>query len=292
MRVQGANSAGIWNRDGIKLDIQVLPAPWYSWWAYLIYGVTLLFLGWGLHRIYRSYAIDRRSAEMAREMFEAENRADDEMQEQLELQDEMVQSAFQHNMTTLSLVSDCISARSVNLPDNIKRKLTESSLRRVSALSSLEDCLSYQAGGPTADLQKYTDGIFLGLLKDASVRPETIVTINEVTSMPIPAELASPISIVLYELLENCIQHAFEQSSPANYIHARLLPGTTSEPFARCLELFVHDSGIGVSGNIEELASEGSGIAIVQSIVTRLGGSLQLSGTKGTLVSIKIPNNW
>jgi ligand-binding sensor domain-containing protein/two-component sensor histidine kinase len=291
LRVQGANSAGIWNREGIKLDIQVLPAPWQTWWAYIIYCVALLSLGWGLHRIYHSYAIDRLSAQMAQEMFEAENKADDEMQEQLELQDEIVNAAYQHNITTLSLVSDFISARSINLPDNIKRSLTESSIRRVSALSSLEDCLSYQAGGQVANLRKYTDLILLALLTDSPVRPETIVAINEVTSMPLSADLASPISIILYELLENSIQHAFLHDSPANYIHVKLAPGTTDKPFSRNLYLSVQDSGIGVAEDIEHLAGKGSGISIVQAIVEKLGGSLHFSGENGTLVLIELPDN-
>jgi two-component sensor histidine kinase len=291
LRAQGANSAGIWNREGIKLEIEVLPTPWLSWWAYLIYCLAFLSLGWGLHRIYRSYANDRLSAQMEREMFDAESKADEEMQEQLELQDEIVKSAYHHNITTLSLVSDCISARSAKLPNSIKHSLTESSIRRVSALSSLEDCLSYQAGGPVANLQKYTDRILLVLQEDTPVRPETIVAINEVTTMPVSAELASPISIILYELLENCVRHAFSHDSPANYIHVKLVPESNDETFSRCLSLSVHDSGIGVSDSIEDLAREGSGIATVQSIVTKLGGSLHLSSDNGTLVLIRIPDS-
>ena len=288
-RVQGANSAGIWNRDGLTLDVDVLPAPWYSWWAYSMYSAGLMCLIWGLLRIYRSYAIDRKSAQMAQEMFDAENRADDEMQEQLELQDEMVMSSYQHNLTTLSLVSEFITSRSVSLPENVKRKLSESSVRRISALSSLEDCLSYQAGAPVVDLKKHTDGIFTDLLADAPVNPATIVTINEVTSMLLPAELASPISIIMYELLENCVQHAFEQDSPANYIRVRLATGTSDDGSANLLNLAVGDSGIGFPEKVEELAIDGSGIAIVVSIVKKLGGSLEFSGKQGTLVTMSIP---
>lgn len=292
LRVQGSNSAGIWNRDGLTVDIQVLPPPWQTWWAYLIYCVALLLLTWGLHRIYRSYAIDRRSAQLAQEMFEAENKADDEMQEQLELQDEIVKSAYQHNVTTLSLVNDCIYARSANLPDHIRRSSTASSIRRVSALCSLEDCISYQAGGPIANLHKYTDHMLHTLLKDARVRPETIVAINEVTNMPLSADLASPMSIILYELLENSVQHAFSYDSPANYIHVTLAHGTTSNGVSRCLYLSVQDSGIGVPADIEDLAIEGSGIAMVHSIVTKLGGSVHFSGENGTRVLITIPDSY
>jgi ligand-binding sensor domain-containing protein/two-component sensor histidine kinase len=289
-RVQGSNSAGIWNRKGITLNLQVLPPLWLSWWAYLIYSIMLMFVFWGLIRIYHSYVIDRKSAEQALQMFEAENKADDDMQEQLELQDEMVQAAYEHSLTTLSLVRDCISYRSEYRADDVKNDLTESSIRRISALSSLEDCISFHAGGAFANLQKYTDGIFPSLFDYTSLRPENTVTINDVTSMPISVELASPISIILYELLENCFQHAFEPGSLANYIHVKLEPETTHAPVAHFLNLTVHDSGIGIPDSIESLVTEGSGIAIVESIVLRLDGKLKLTGKRGTTVSIKIPN--
>lgn len=288
--VQGANSAGIWNREGLNLRVKVLPAPWYTWWAYTLYGLVLLCLLWGLHRIYRSYAIDRRSAELALEMFEAENKADDDMQEQLELQDEMVRSAYQHNLTTLGLISDSINLRSSSESDTTDHSLAKSSIDRIAALSSLEDCLSYQAGGPVANLHKYTEGILPRLLARSSVSKETIITINEVTSTPLPVELASPLSIVIYELLENCIQHAFEPESPANYIHIKLIPGTSQDPTAHCFELTVHDSGIGIFGDVEELARKGRGIAVVQAIANDLNGHLLLSQGKRPTISLTIPS--
>lgn len=293
-RAQGANSAGVWNRDGITLRVRVLPPPWYTAWAYSLYVVAFILSGWVAHRIYHSYAVDRKSAQLAQAMFDAETRADEDMQEQLELQDELVQAAYQHNMTTLELVSDCLARRSIGQPEDVKRQLTESSIKRIAALSTLEDCLSYQAGGPVADLHRYTEGILARLLLSSPVNPETIVSINEVSSIPLPAELASPLSIVIYELLENSVQHAFESKSPANYIHIKMKHVTTYGSSGGHLDLSIRDSGIGIPASVEELGPESSGIAIVQSIVSELGGNLEFSGISGTTVSITIPvpGNW
>ncbi len=288
-RVQGANSAGIWNRNGITLDVHVLSAPWLTWWAFLIYGMALLFLNWSARRIYHSYTADQKSAQMQRDQFEAESKSHDDLQEQLELQDELVKSAYQHNLTTLSLVRDCISYRSINESGEVRPAVAESSVKRIAALSGLEDCLFYQAGVLVANLHKYTDCIMPALLKSSSVKPETIVTINEVSSILLPAELASPLSIVIYELLENCMQHAFELESPANYIFIRMVPVETQEPATRYVDLSVRDSGVGFSDSIEDLARNKSGITIVQVIVEKLGGTIQFSGAKGTTVSMKIP---
>src|SRR5690606_19335320 len=38
--VIGAENAGIWNEGGASLCIRVLPAPWQTWWAYLLYAIS------------------------------------------------------------------------------------------------------------------------------------------------------------------------------------------------------------------------------------------------------------
>lgn len=289
-RAQGANSAGIWNREGITLNVTVLPAPWFTWWAYTLYGLVSLCLFWGMHRIYRSYAIDKESALLAQEMFEADNKSDDDLQEQLEHHDELVRSAYQHNLTTLGLVGDSIRLRSTNLAEGVNRTLAERTMERISALFGLEDCLSYQAGGPVANLYEYTERILPALIERSPVSPESIVTVNEVTDLPIPAELASPISIILFELVENCIQHAFKPDSPANYIHIKLITATTEETGTTSYDLSVHDSGIGLSDSIEELARNGRGIAIVHFIASKIRAQIQVSQGSGTTIRLVIPS--
>ncbi len=54
-RVQGANAAGTWNREGVSLNITVLPPPWRTWWAYCGYLVVLLAVVWTFKRVYDSY---------------------------------------------------------------------------------------------------------------------------------------------------------------------------------------------------------------------------------------------
>ncbi|NOX19262.1 MAG: hypothetical protein GXO87_13395 [Chlorobi bacterium] len=41
-KVKGANSDGIWNRQGASIKILVAPPPWKTWWAYSLYVFTLI----------------------------------------------------------------------------------------------------------------------------------------------------------------------------------------------------------------------------------------------------------
>ncbi|QBN17863.1 hybrid sensor histidine kinase/response regulator transcription factor [Flavobacterium nackdongense] len=36
-KVRGSNNDGVWNEEGDLIKIKILPAPWKTWWAYIIY---------------------------------------------------------------------------------------------------------------------------------------------------------------------------------------------------------------------------------------------------------------
>ena len=47
-RVKASNNNGLWNEKGASVKIQIAPAPWKTWWAYLIYILiilTILYVG-------------------------------------------------------------------------------------------------------------------------------------------------------------------------------------------------------------------------------------------------------
>ena len=45
-KVKGSNNDGIWNEEGESIQVQVYPPPWQTWWAYLIYIVSIVGLGY------------------------------------------------------------------------------------------------------------------------------------------------------------------------------------------------------------------------------------------------------
>jgi two-component sensor histidine kinase len=288
LRVQGANSAGVWNREGLSLQIEVLPPPWRSWWAYTIYALILTLLGWLAMRAYNSYVVGRLARTLAAEMVESQQRADDEMQEQLEIHDDLVKSVYQHSISTLNLVSEFIAIKGSHLGDESARELTLANVDRVEALALLEECLYYQNEILLADMNKYTNIITSRLLRHAPGGQESISTINEVSAQPLPIELASPLAIAIYELLENAIQHAFDSANGANYIQISLGPESSNNSYCR---FSIQDNGAGIPSNIDPMSAQTSGLAVVAAMNARLGGELSFTTGTGTLVSITFPRN-
>lgn len=50
LRIRGTNDDGVWNFEGDALEIVVHPAPWFTWWAWLLYTLGAFFVlgvvGW------------------------------------------------------------------------------------------------------------------------------------------------------------------------------------------------------------------------------------------------------
>lgn len=51
-KVKASNNDGVWNEKGAGIVLTVLPAPWFSWWAYTIYGLIILIAMFWLYRSY------------------------------------------------------------------------------------------------------------------------------------------------------------------------------------------------------------------------------------------------
>lgn len=52
LEIKGANCDGIWSKKVLTLKIHVKPAPWASWWAYLIYLTIVCTLSFIFYRYY------------------------------------------------------------------------------------------------------------------------------------------------------------------------------------------------------------------------------------------------
>lgn len=288
-QVQASTHTGIWEENGASINLKVLSPPWLSWWAFALYSIGACMFIWALHRIYYSFAIARKANELAFEMHLAEERADDEMQEQVELQQDLVQSAYDHNKTTLALIAGFLEGSDSKQSAAERIRAARKHQTRITALSNLEECLYFQAGGSVVDLYKLTEMLFTQLLPLAQVEPATLITINEVTKQLIPARIASPVAVIMCELVENSIEHAFSPSSPANYIHVSFLRSPQGDEKGDYWTLTVSDNGCGIEAFESKLERSVAGLGIANQLAQQLGGSVNYSYREGALITIHIP---
>ncbi|MEQ8692778.1 MAG: triple tyrosine motif-containing protein, partial [Pseudomonadales bacterium] len=282
--VQGANSAGVWNREGISMNLRVLPPAWQTWWAYCLYAIvvySLLLMG---KKWYDSNVLRVKVTEMAREKTREADAALDDMQEQLEAQDSLVRNVRKRNIATLETVREIIDHRAEYLPDDVSADIMRDSNGHVHALALLEQSLKYYNDRLFADLNAFTADCLAELCREESSF-HAVTTINEVTDQLVPADNATLLAIIIHELLHNAFRHAFNNDPKSRYL--RIIMGIRSDAPRGSLhcELKVQDNGSGIPSGV---TGDLPGLSLVQKIVRHFNGTMDTTSRDGSTITIAL----
>ncbi len=279
---KGANAAGVWSEDNVSLRIKVLPPWWLTQWAYAFYTLCALCVVWGAMRVYRTKLLRQEAERRADEMHALADTVRDELQESQELQDGLVQSAYRHNTATIDLIKQISAVTAQSSGD-------DGLSGHLAAMEVLEKSYYFENAALAANLHEYIDGLCNLLLPRASVDPATISIINLSTNSLIPAPVATPLAIILYELIDNALQHAFTARSAANFIQIslELKPATSST--IDTLTVIVQDDGIGLPSGLNVQAAPSKGFRVINALCGRLGGKLDVGLDSGTMISVCLP---
>jgi two-component sensor histidine kinase len=176
-----------------------------------------------------------------------------------------------------------LQARRLASPE--ARTALEESMRRVSSIALVHETLS-SAIDEAVDFDEVVDRL-LEMLVDVTgaggrVQVRRIGTLGE-----LPAELATPLVMVLTELVGNAVEHGFaDKRSGSVHVSGQRSRGT--------LTVTVADDGQGLPPNFCLEATDRLGLQIVRTLVdAELGAELELAGRKdgksGTAAVLHIP---
>jgi len=158
------------------------------------------------------------------------------------------------------------------------------SVRRVSSIALVHDALSMSVD-EEVNLDEVVDRIVPIMNDVASVgRP---VRINRVGDLGVlDADRATALVMVITELVQNAIEHAYDSTSDNGSVTIR------AERSARWLDVVVHDDGRGLPEGFSLEKSDSLGLQIVRTLVAaELDGSLGMHAvpTGGTDVVLRVP---
>jgi two-component system, sensor histidine kinase PdtaS len=158
------------------------------------------------------------------------------------------------------------------------------SVRRVSSIALVHDVLSMSVD-EEVNLDQVVDRIVPIMNDVASVEtPIRIVRVGDLGVLD--ADRATALVMVVTELVQNAIEHAYDETTPQGCVTIR------SERSSRWLDVVVHDDGRGLPEGFSLEKSDRLGLQIVRTLVAaELDGSLGMheSPTGGTDVVLRVP---
>jgi two-component system, sensor histidine kinase PdtaS len=161
------------------------------------------------------------------------------------------------------------------------------SVRRVSSIALVHDALSMSVD-EEVNLDEVIDRI-LPIMNDVAApdNTDTPIRINRVGDLGVlDADRATALIMVITELVQNAIEHAFDGTKQQGCVTIR------AERSARWLDVVVHDDGRGLPDGFSLEKSDRLGLQIVRTLVSaELDGSLGMHDvpTGGTDVVLRVP---
>ncbi|SPM32503.1 sensor histidine kinase [Mycobacterium rhizamassiliense] len=186
-----------------------------------------------------------------------------------------------NNLQTVAALLRLQARRTANAEG---REALNESVRRVSSIALVHDALSMSVD-EQVNLDEVIDRI-LPIMNDvASVdRP---IRINRVGDLGVlDSDRATALIMVITELVQNAIEHAFDPAAQAGSVTIR------AERSARWLDVVVHDDGRGLPEGFSLDKSDSLGLQIVRTLVAaELDGTLGMRAAprRGTDVVLRVP---
>ena len=194
-----------------------------------------------------------------------------------------VHHRVKNNLQTISSLLR-LQARRTASPEG--RAAIEESVRRIRSIALVHETLSRAPGEEVVFdeiVRPLVRMVQEGLLSDE--RPVAVDVKGEAGELP--AQVATPLAVILTELLQNAVGHAFTTDPVDGGEVAVQLTNTGDE-----LVVVVHDNGVGLPPDFALETSSGLGLTIVRALITsELGGSIDMSTDHGTVVELRIPLN-
>ena len=199
----------------------------------------------------------------------------------------------------LQTISSLLRLQGRRLSSPEAKAAVNESVRRIRTIALVHETLSREAGDEVAFVEIVRP---LARLAEESLQsPDRPVRFRVVgDGGRLPAIVATPLSVVLTELLQNSVDHAFakDRERPGNVVISLANDGTN-------LTVRVVDDGGGLPDGFTLDAATGLGLSIVRTLVTtELAGSIAMESARpddlvsagiadpagpGTVVSLKIP---
>jgi two-component sensor histidine kinase len=172
-----------------------------------------------------------------------------------------------------------LQARRTPLP--AARSALEEAVRRVGSIAIVHETLS-QAFDETVDFDAVADRLRM-MVTEVSSRGATVSSARAGSFGMLPDDMATPLAMVLTEILQNAVEHGFGDQPGRIDLRATRVGSR--------LEVLVEDDGVGLPASFD-LDVTGLGLSIVRTLVeSELEGSLRIGVRPGggTCVRLDLP---
>lgn len=183
----------------------------------------------------------------------------------------------------LQTVAALLRLQARRTPNDEAREALFESVRRVSSIALVHDALSMSVD-EEVNLDEVIDRI-MPIMTDVATVDTKVRVSREGALGVLDSDRATPLIMVITELVQNAIEHAFDEGAQGQVV-------IRAERSARWLDVVVHDDGRGLPEGFSVETSDRLGLQIVRTLVSaEIDGSLDMRSDPegGTNAVLRVP---
>jgi len=202
------------------------------------------------------------------------------LKKSLEEKDLMMKEIHHRVKNNLQIVSSLLSLQSRNVNDEKYIEIFKESQNRVKSVAHIHEYLYQSRKMTKINLSDYIRRIITDLRYSYGLDPEKVEIKVEIEEIDLNIETATPLGLIITELVSNSIKHAFHDQKS----------GEITVKFSSINDEFlleVSDNGLGIPEDLNLEKSDTLGLKLVNTLVEQIDGILELDKTKGTSFKIR-----
>jgi two-component sensor histidine kinase len=183
----------------------------------------------------------------------------------------LLQEIHHRVKNNMAVVSSLLKLQANNIEDEGIKEILKESQSRVYAMSAVHETLHGSKNLSEIDLKTYLSKVTSSIFQTYSISSDKVKLNTDINGIPISIDQASPLGLVINELLSNSLKYAFPDERKGEI-------NVSMKKLNKELELKVMDNGVGMPKGLDWKNSNSLGLKLVRTLVeNQLDGSLDVT---------------
>ncbi|HVV35630.1 MAG TPA: histidine kinase N-terminal domain-containing protein [Acidimicrobiales bacterium] len=200
--------------------------------------------------------------------------------------DESIREIHHRVKNNLQTISSLLRLQARRLPSPDGKAALKEAERRIRSIARVHEVLSMDPGDQVAFGDVVRD--LVRMAEESVVGGRHVEFRIEGDAGELHAEVATPLAVVISELLQNASEHAFPEDSGDDDAYGLVTLKLHND--GHDLDVEVRDNGEGLPEGFTPESTDSLGLSIVTNLVTsQLKGTIDIRSDNGTVVELRIP---
>jgi two-component sensor histidine kinase len=176
----------------------------------------------------------------------------------------------------LQVISSLLSLQAAQIKDPLTLQLFRDSQNRVRSMALIHEKLYQSHDLARIDFKGYIQSLSSDLVRSFAAEARGVAFRLEVDAIELEIDQAIPCGLIINELVSNSLKYAFPEERKGE-VHIQF-----SKDGDHQFHLTVGDDGIGIPESVDYQNTGSLGLQLVNSLVSQLGGTVELRRSGGT----------